>query len=248
MKKSTSVLFTGVLIVVFAFGLIGCATQQAGVKKAEYTAQSGFLSDYSKLKSEGEDTKVYIDPAVDFSKYDKVMIDRITVWYKEDAKYKGIDPTQLKTLTDYFHNAIVKELGDAYPVVDKPGPDVMRVRIALTNLVPTKPEITVAMAVIPYATVADIAMGGKKGHSPYLGETAMEGELLDSVNHKQLGAYVDRKLGKKYHYDLSKGSEGVQAGAAGYIDAYSTWGYAKAAFDAWAKGFRTRLDSMRGVK
>jgi len=59
---------------------------------------------------------------------------------------------------DYFHDAIVNALGDAYPVVETPGPDVLRVRIALTDLVSTKPEITVAMAVIPYATAADVVM------------------------------------------------------------------------------------------
>ena len=248
MQGRTKFVLTVAMLVVFAFGLIGCVTQQAGVKKPAYTGHTGFLSDYSKLKSEGDDSKIYIAKDVDFSKYDKILLDRITVWYKGDAKYKGIDPTKLKALTDYFHDAIVKALGDAYPVVDTPGPDVLRVRIALTDIVPTKPEITVAMAVIPYATAADVVMGGKSGHSPYLGETAMEGELLDSVTHKQLGAYVDRKLGKKYHYDLSKGTKGIEAGAEGYVDAYSTWGYAKAAFDAWAKGFRERLDAMRGVK
>ena len=217
-------------------------------KKPAYTDQTGFLSDYSKLKADGESAKIYIDPNVDFRTYDKVLLDRITVWYKDDAEYKGIDPTELKALTDYFHDAIVKALGDAYPVVDKPGPGVMRVRIALTDLVPTRPEYSIAVAVVPYATVADLVAGGKDMHPPYLGQTAMEGELLDSVSHLQLGAYVDRNLGQKYHYDLSKGTEGVKQGAEGYIDAFSTWGYAKAAFDAWAQGFRERLDAMRGVK
>ena len=82
-------------------------------------------------------------------------------------------------------------------------------------------------------------------HSPYLGETAMESELLDSVTSKQLVAMVDRRLGKKYYYDLSKGAEGVTDGVEGYVDAYSSWGYAKTAFDYWAKDLRVQLDKIQ---
>ena len=85
----------------------------------DYVAK-GFLSDYSKLAPEGGDSPAfkYRDAAVDFSKYDKLLVDRIQIWVKEDAEYKGIDPTVLKELTDYFHAAIVKAMADAYPVVD----------------------------------------------------------------------------------------------------------------------------------
>jgi hypothetical protein len=62
------------------------------------------------------------------------MIDRIKVFLKEDAKYKGIDPAELKALVDYFHEAIKKAVSEAYPVVREPGPDVLR---RLTgNLIP----------------------------------------------------------------------------------------------------------------
>ena len=236
-----------VALLFFLVALTGCTgTQSVAVKPLGHT---DFLSDYSQLKPvEGEkEAKRYINPRTDFAGYDRILIDRIKVWYKDDAEYKGIDPTELKALTDYFHEAIVRELEGAYAVTDRPGPGVMRLRIALTELVPTKPEYSVVVAVTPYATIADLAAGGQEMHSPYLGLTAMEGELLDSVTGEQLGAIVDRKLGKKYYYDLSKGTEGVSAGVGGYIDAYTTWGYAKTAFDTWAKGLRARLDEFRAT-
>jgi len=60
------------------------------------------------------------------------------LWYKDDAQFKGIDPVTLRGLVDYFCGAIVREPGCTYPVVSKPGPDVMRLRIAITQLVPTQ--------------------------------------------------------------------------------------------------------------
>ena len=92
----------------------------------DYQAK-GFLSDYSKLSPEGGDSDAYryLDGAADFSRYKKLLIDRIKVYYKEDSDYKGIDPDDLKALTDYFHQALVTAVGDAYLVVNEPGPDVM---------------------------------------------------------------------------------------------------------------------------
>jgi hypothetical protein len=74
---------------------------------------AGFLSDYSKLQPvpDGNGAERYLDPNQNWKQYNKVMLDRIRIWYKDDADYKGIDPTELKALTDYFQNAIVKALG-----------------------------------------------------------------------------------------------------------------------------------------
>ena len=233
----------------------GCATNSSKAYK-----QTTFLSDYSKLKpvegadiAKGEELKEYADPAVNFKKYDKVLLDRIMVWYKEDSDHKGIDPTQLKMLTDYFHEAIARELGDAYPVADKAGPDVMRVRIAITGLVPAQPEVSVVMLVVPYATTAEFAADtitqGEIGGALYLGETAVEVEFLDSETNRQIAAYIEKKLPSKNNIDISKGvKSAVKTYSDSYIDAYSEWGFTMAAFDFWAKLLRQRLDELSGVR
>lgn len=224
----------------------GCASTPSGDTKPKY---AGFLSDYSKLEPvpDSDGAERYIDPKQNFKQYNKVMLDRIRVWYKDDADYKGIDPTELKTLTDYFQNAIVKALEPTYLVVTKPGPGVLRVRVAITDLVPTKPEMSVVTLVVPYATVADVAAGGGTGGTPYLGQTAIEAEFIDSQTNQVVAAYVDRKVGKKYDIDLSQGvGSAVEKGFSSYSKAYSTWAYAQAAFDYWAGLLRKRLDEAHG--
>jgi hypothetical protein len=113
----------------------------------------GFLSNYSHLKPRGggSDAYSYENPKIDKSRYNQLMIDRIKIFLKEDAKYKGIDPAELKALVDYFHEAITKAVSDAYPVVRETGPDVLRLRIAVTDLVPTKPEASVISLAVPFA-------------------------------------------------------------------------------------------------
>jgi hypothetical protein len=106
---------------------VGCAGQKLAVK--DY---SGFLNDYSKLEPgpEGGVDKRYIKPGVDFKQYNKVMLDQVRFYFKDDAADKGIDPEEMKELADNFHRAVIDALGSAYPLVAKPGPNVMRLRVA----------------------------------------------------------------------------------------------------------------------
>jgi hypothetical protein len=205
-----------------------------------------FLSDYSKLKPEGGDSAAYRYRAegVEWPRYKKLLIDRIKIWFKDDSAYKGIDPTELKALTDYFHAAIVKAVEDAYPVVTEPGPDVLRLRIAVTDLVPNKPEASVVTLVVPFLWIADAGSGvaeGKTGSTAFVGEATVEVEALDSTSNRQVAAYIETRVGKKYNW-----TSGVSEGVSDYVKAYSTWDYTKQSMDHWAALLRERLDRMHG--
>jgi hypothetical protein len=224
--------------------LSGCATTSGTANESEGQKYTGFLSDYSQLKPEAEGSKamIYINPQADQKKYKKFLIEKIIVWLKDDAAYKGIDPDAFKAMTDYFREALTRELGSEYPIVNEPGPDVMRLRIAITDLVPTKTAVTVVVLVTPYATIADLAAGaaskGGTGSAPYLGYAGIEAEGIDSESLLPVFSYVDQRYGKKYDAE-NPGS---------YFKAYTEWGYVQQAFDFWAKKFRTRLDEIHGVK
>jgi hypothetical protein len=229
-----------VIVPVLFLLLAGCAT----TKEASGPKYSGFLSDYSKLQPDpdGSGAERYRNPEIDASKYNKVLLEKIMVSLKDDAQYKAVDPDALKAMSDYLHEAIVRELGDAYPIVNEPGPDVLRVRVAITDLAPTKTEMTMVMLVVPYATVADLASGaaskGGVGSPPYLGHAGIEAEGLDSETLQPVFEYVDQRFGKKYDPE-NPGS---------YFQAYKEWGYVQQAFDYWAKKFRQRLDEIHGIK
>jgi len=217
----------------------------------DYTPKN-FLSDYSHLKpvgtkgDYGQEHTVYryIDPSADFSLYNKLLIDRIQLFFKEDAEYKGIDPTTLKQLADYFYKAIVKEVtrDKRYQLVDKPGPGVLHLRIAVTDIVPNKPESSVATLVVPFLWAGEAGAGAvekEAGATPFTGEATVEFEALDSTTNRQVAAYIETRLGKKYVWD-----KGIGHGVDHYLKAYSTWSYTEEAMDHWAKQLRTRLDEL----
>lgn len=216
-------------------------------------AYAGFLAHPDRLQPVPSESGAYrwIDSDAKLAQYNQILLERIQVQLASDAEYKAIDPTELKMLTDYFHQAIVKALGDTYSVVNRVGPGVLRVKITIVDLVPTKPEMSVVALVVPYATVADVtsgaAAGGPAGSAPYLGRTGIAVQFIDSQTSRVIAEYADTQVGRKYVVDTAKGvGNAITIGFSDYAKAYSTWAYAQQAFDGWAQQFRVRLDQAHG--
>lgn len=233
--------------------LMGSGTGVTASDPARYT-QSGFLSDYARLKPApwGDGIECWRDANLDAKKYDKVLISRMTVSLKPDQQ-QGIDPTDLKTLTDYFHDSLVKALKPQMQVVDEPGPGVVVLRIALTDLVPTKVTESVTGTVVPYAFIVEassgVATGRPAGSTPYLGETGMEMQFRDGASGAILAECRDTEIGRKYAADLDAGTVGAaQTWASGYLNSFQSWSYAKNAFDKWSALTAKRFAELRGVK
>lgn len=215
----------------FVYGLMlagalllgGCSA--GGMKNVE---RSGFLQDYSQLQPGGEDRAalVYVKAGADFKPYDAIMFDRISVWLSPEAETRGIDPAILKEMSDYFQNALVEAFKDGYTLVDQPGPNVLRVRAAITDLKPSNPTSNTLSTILPIGMAVSAAAKATTDANMGTGEAAAEIEFLDSVSSERLAAAVDRRQGGKSAFR-------------------GKWEDTKQAFDDWAKRFRMRLDAAR---
>lgn len=214
------------MLLAMALLLAGCSA--SGMKNVE---KSGFLRDYGQLKPGGDDRAalLYVKPGYDFKAYNKLMFDRIVVLLSDSAEYREIDPAILKELTDYYQNAIFAAVKSGYEVVDQPGPGVLRVRVAITEMKPSKPVANTLSTIVPVGIVAAGATKAVSGDNLGTGEAGTEFELLDSVTGERLAAAVDRRQGGKMVFR-------------------GKWEDTKDAFDFWAERFRQRLDEARGVK
>lgn len=240
-------------------GTLGSGTGVTATDPTRMT-KSGFLSDYAQLKPVAamDSIECWRDPRIDVKQFDKVMVSRIVVSIAppkdgKEGDQKTIDPSDLKTLTDYFHNALVTALKPQMKVVDQAGQDVIVIRIALTDLVPTSVTQSVAGTLIPYGFVAEagagVASGRPAGATPYMGETGMEMQFLDGASAKILAECRDTEIGRKYAADANAGAVGAaQTWASGYLNSFQSWSYAKNAFDKWALLVAKRLVELRGVK
>jgi hypothetical protein len=108
--------------------LAACASSNSGggsvVSDPSRMTRSGFLSDYAQLAPVAgtEGIQCWRDDAVDLKKFNKVLIARMVVTLK-DGESKGIDPTDLKTLTDYFHGSAGPGCSGDPHCLDGPGAD-----------------------------------------------------------------------------------------------------------------------------
>jgi hypothetical protein len=231
----------------------GCASTPLTGGLARRPAYEDFLSQPQRLRPVANESGalVWVDPGVDLARYRIFLIEPIQVRLAEDAAHKTVDPAELKALADYLREALVKALTPTYKVVSQPGPGVLKMRVAITDLVPTKPQYSVAALVIPYATVADIASGpvsgAPAGSTAYLGRTGIAGMLIDARTQQVVAEYADTRVGRKYVLDTNDGLRGaVTAGVGNYLKSYSNWAYARQAFDGWAGDLRRWLDSIHG--
>jgi len=237
---------------------LGSGTSVTATDSARLT-RSGFLSDYARLKPVAalDGIECWRDTRLNPKQFDKVLVSRIVVSLvppksAKEGEQKTIDPNDLKTLTDYFHTALVKALKPQMQVVDKAGPGVVVIRIALTDLVPTTVTDSLAGTLIPYGFVAEagsgVATGRPAGSTPYMGETGMEMQFRDGATGAIIAECRDTEIGRKYAADVNGSAVGAaQTWANGYMSSFQAWQYAKEAFDKWSLLVARRFAELRGV-
>lgn len=215
--------------------------------------RTGFLSHYPRLKpvAAADGAECWREANMDLKKYDKVLISRIVVSLKPSPDgEQTIDPTDLKTLTDYFHASMQKSLAPQMQVVNQPGPGVIVIRIALTDLVPTSVARSLGGTLVPYGFVAEagsgVASGRPAGSTPYLGETGMEMQFRDGASEAILGECRDTQIGRKYAADVEASAVGAtQTWVSGYMNSFQSWAYAQNAFDKWSALVAKRFAELR---
>ena len=213
----------GVSLIIASFMVM---TMVACAKQVRY---SGFLTSYSGLTEgpKGGADLVYLKEGVDFGKYKKIMMDQVVFYFSEDSEHKGIQPAEMKELADAFHMTFAEIVGNEYPFTDTPGPDVLRIRTAITNIKQSHPGIGVVTTIVPQALVISTIKKGVTGKHTGVGDATMEMEVLDSMTNERLAAAVDTRSGGK-------------------LAGWSKWGAVKEAFEFWAKRLKKRLDEIHG--
>lgn len=207
----------------------GCSqTQTPKVKKIAAGAEnSGFLKDYSKLKPVAgmdEMARGYAatDAKKNLHKYIAVVVDPVDIYLASDADDAKLTETARSAATEYFRAALVKSVSDAFPVVDKEGPLVLRLRSAVVG-------VDFGGEVAPADKAADVEKG--LTYSLNIGKVRVEMELLDSESGDQIAALVDQEnLG-----------EGAEIGSTNTRE--EKWAAAREAFDGWASRVREFLNA-----
>ena len=213
--------------------LAGCATAPSGTGASnEAPVNAGFLTDYSKLGPvQGkEGIQRYINQSTDLRPYTKLYIDPVQVFVSNDPEaYKGVQPDMLKRIADSFNVAFANAVTPVYQIVNAPGPDVLRVRLAVTGVHPVSPSLGVT-DFIPIKAVFNAGRAAA-GAAPRVAEISAELEVLDGQGRPVAAAVVTRKSDATLPQNDRV-----------------TWNDLSPIVNSWAKQFRQGLDELRGMR
>jgi hypothetical protein len=207
------------------------------VRAQESRPVSGFLDDYSKLAPDPKngDLLLYEKDRDALKKYNKFIFNPVTIYLLPEAQNRGIDPDDLERLAIYFREAVTGELEKSgrYKVVTDPGPDVLLLNVAITDVEPTGGKRNAAVKGAATAATVGVAPGTSL-LVPRLsvGKVSIEGEMLDSVSGERQVAFVTSKGGRRWFSGFN---------------AFKKWGDIEAAFRSWAKEFLKRVDEVHGL-
>lgn len=183
------------VIFVFVLGSLGCALN----RPARHVEQEGFLSDYSVLKkgNEHQAEEVYVAEGVDWKKYDKVLLDPVTIWRGTESRSRGLSHEKAQELANYFYKLIEEKFSQHFEIVSTPGPDTMRFQVAITKADETHVVLDVISTVVPQARAADLLQSLATGRLAFTGSAQVEARVTDTQTGEILAEGVDRRIGGK---------------------------------------------------
>jgi hypothetical protein len=168
-------------------------------------AESGFLSDYSKLEAVTTPTgtdRGYIAPdaMARGGAYTAVLIDQPEIHFSADSEYRGMKPENIEALAEIIRGAIREtiESRGRYKVVEEPAANALFLRTALTDLY-VKKKKRPALAYTPVGAMVKVGVDALKDVLDKVDiiEMALEAEVADSQSGEILAAIVIERGARK---------------------------------------------------
>lgn len=175
-----------------SMGVVGCAS-----KVQQPDEYSGFLKDYSRLKEakspSGAEVMRWIDPKVKVGKYTSVYVEPSQL-YPAPKPTPNIPQSTLTGITNYYDQALKRELSKSLPLASGPGPGVMVVRPAITA-VSSKTESLAPYEYIPVALIA-AAVSTASGIRDQETQLSTEAVFIDGQSQDVVAQVVRKGTGK----------------------------------------------------
>ena len=178
----------------------GCASSP-GTPEAKSTVYeenfAGFLDDYSRLEPiEGEPSVlIWMNPEAQLKDYNTFIVDPVVMEIAPAlAQGERPDPESAARITEYFREALIRELGKHAVLTDTPGEGVGRLQAAITGAQVTSQELD-AWQFVPVALLVTGAaeVTGTRDKASVL---FMEAKMTDSVTGELVAETVQQGVGR----------------------------------------------------
>jgi hypothetical protein len=222
-------------VLALMLAVTGCASTQ----EAKSVEKSGFMGDYSLLKegerstfkqgAEDQALLVYKNPAADWRKYRKIMLNPVTIWMSQtDSQLKDVSVEDRQRLAALLWSQLDEQLRKDYEMTNQPGPDVLWIHAAITEAGKSMPVLDTVTSIIPQTRLLSGVKSLATGVSAFVGSASGEVKVTDSTTGEILFEAVDRRGG-------TKSLSGVT----------NSWNDVEEAYRFWAEKFRYRACQWR---
>jgi hypothetical protein len=195
-------------------------------------AGQSFLSPglYAKLRPAPDNRGVqrYFSDKPNIKAHTKVLFDPVQVIVTPGGDAKALSAEAVQRMAEAARQEFARALSPAYEVVNAPGPDVIRVRMAITNVQAVNPDRTLT-DLVPIKAVFNLARKAT-GTAPQVAEISGEMEIL-APSGEEVGAVMATRKSDKMLADRER----------------ITWDDLRVIAAAWAKNLRSGLDAMRSA-
>lgn len=132
--------------------------------------------------------------------YPKGLIGSVTFFFAEKSKSKDIDADEMKQISDAMKQALVTVAGKNWQIVQQPGPDVVQINVAITDIeLKNKKRGLLGYTPIGLVTTTARNLAGKR---LTLGNAQLQGEIIDSISGDVISIFALEKIGE---FDDKKG-------------------------------------------
>ncbi len=193
-----------------------------GAREVKPKDFSGWLDDYDSLVfSEELNAFVFFNEDLR-GKYDKVLLQSVTVYARDAKTDRGI----ADQASDYLTREVRKMLDERGILAAEPGPGVLRYHMAITGVQKSKEELK-AHNVVPVSALFRGAKAATGKLDTFI-DTMFEAEMVDSVSGERAAAIVRRGIGAT---DKKSGDE-------------MTFEDVKPTLDVWLESYSKTLDAF----
>jgi len=215
------------IIIVFSVFLAGCATQQ----RARTVGESGFLDDYSILSQGSEDgvLRLYKKPDAKWAGYTKIILEPVELYERADIADRKTPQADVQRMINNFESFLNSELSKDYEMVTMPGPQTMRVQVAMTSLQKSNAPLHTVSSILPVGWVVSGTKDFTTGRPAFVGEVAIEFKIEDAQDTTLLAAGVDRRVGGRQ-----------------IKSAVDSWAHVNKILEIYSKIVRFKLCQLRG--
>ncbi|MGZ8238375.1 MAG: DUF3313 domain-containing protein [Methylobacter sp.] len=208
--------------------LITACTTTENVPLSEDTVNCGLLGNSCGMRltpgGKGQAGLRYVNPAAQWTSYNKVMIDPVTFW---GGDMTSVLATDQQVLVNYFSQQLQEQLGKKFQIVNNAGPGVLRLQAAMTDAETATPVLRSVSMIIPQAHMLSNLKYLTTGTFPFVGGAQAEMKITDAVTGEVLAEAVDKRIGG------GSFTTGLQW----------QWGDAENAIDKWCEMTTERLSA-----